>query len=164
MNQLDEVPAGARAVRQSVWSYDHSRFANNLTMVAEVSDLDNAEAYTIGAFVDGECRGEGIFQNGMAFITVHTDGGEQVSFQLHNELTDEYIDIDQTVTSGARRLGSLKAPVQMTSQGVVTGINDVQRPTFNVERYDLGGRTVGTAQKGLSIERAANGKMRKVIR
>ena len=41
MNQSDDGGAGARAARQSVWSYDHSRFANNMTMVAEVSDLDN---------------------------------------------------------------------------------------------------------------------------
>lgn len=164
MNQSDDGGAGARAARQSVWSYDHSRFANNLTMVAEVSDLDNPEEYTIGAFVDGECRGEGIFENGLAFITVHTDGREQVSFQLHNELTDEYIDINQTVTSGTMRLGSMKAPVQLTSQAVVTGISTVEGAQQPTERFDLNGRTVKGNHKGMTIVRQADGTVRKVVR
>ena len=164
MNQSDDGGAGARAARQSVWSYDHSRFANNLTMVAEVSDLDNPEEYTIGAFVDGECRGEGIFEDGRAFITVHTDGGEQVALRLHNELTGEYTDIDQTISTTAMRLGSLKAPVQLTAQGVVTGISTVEGAQQPTERFDLNGRTVKGNHKGMTIVRQADGSVRKVVR
>jgi len=164
MAQGDDTPAGARMMSQSVWSYDHSRFANNMTMVAEVSNLEHPEQYTIGAFVGDECRGEGIFEHGLAFITVHTDGGEQVSFQLHNELTNEYIGIDQTVNSGSMRLGSLKAPVQLTGQLVVTGISNIERTPQHAERYDLNGRTVNADRKGMTIERMANGTFRKVVR
>lgn len=166
INQMDDddVPVGARAARQSVWSYDQSRFANNLTVVAEVSDLDNPEEYTIGAFVDGECRGEGIFEDGRAFITVHTDGGEQVALRLHNELTGEYTDIDQTISTTAMRLGSLKAPVQLTAQGVVTGISTVEGAQQPTERFDLNGRTVKGNHKGMTIVRQADGSVRKVVR
>jgi hypothetical protein len=166
INQMDDddVPVGARAARQSVWSYDQSRFANNLTVVAEVSDLDNPEEYTIGAFVDGECRGEGIFEDGRAFITVHTDGGEQVALRLHNELTGEYTDIDQTISTTAMRLGSLKAPVQLTAQGVVTGISSVESAQQQTERFDLNGRTVKGNHKGMTIVRQADGSVRKVVR
>ena len=164
MNQSDDGGAGARAARQSVWSYDQSRFANNLTVVAEVSDLDNPEEYTIGAFVDGECRGEGIFEDGRAFITVHTDGGEQVALRLHNELTGEYTDIDQTISTTAMRLGSLKAPVQLTAQGVVTGISSVESAQQQTERFDLNGRTVKGNHKGMTIVRQADGSVRKVVR
>ena len=163
MSQGDDV-AAARAARQSVWSYDHTRFANNMTMVAELNDIANPEQYTIGAFVDGECRGEGIIENGLAFITVHANAGEQVSLQLHNELTGEFFDIDQTFRSGAMRVGSLKAPVQLSSNAVVTGVNAIERSALNIERYDLGGRRVANSQKGISIQRSQNGMVKKVVK
>ena len=172
MEQGDDVSA-ARGARQSVWSYDHSRFASNMSVVAELSDLTNAEQFTIGAFVGDECRGEGIFEKGLAFITVHTDGGEQVSFRLHNELTGEFFDIDQTIRSGAIRVGSLKAPVQLTSQAVVTGVKNIENGKLNIESYDLGGRRVNNSQssilnsqlkKGLTIQRRSDGSVRKVVK
>ena len=164
MDQGDETPAGARSMRQSVWSYDHTLFASNMSMVAEMPELENAENYTIGAFVDGECRGEGSFENGLAFITVHTNGGEQVNFVLHNELTDEYADIDEIVVSRTR-IGSVKAPVMLTSNTVVTGINDVQHSAFNVQRstFNVDGRAIGGSTKGVSIRKMSDGTVRKVV-
>ena len=167
MPQGDETPAGARASKRSFWSYDHTQFASNMTIVGEINEqcIMNNEQWSIGAFVGDECRGEGIIENGRAFITVHTDGGEQVSFRLRNELTGELYDIDQTVRSGAQRLGSLKAPVQLTSQAVVTGVNNVQCTMNNVqESYDLGGRAVKATTKGLTIRRNADGKVVKVVK
>jgi hypothetical protein len=163
MEQGDETSAGARAKSRSVWHYDHSQFAGNMTMVASFSDLDNPEEYTIGAFVDGECRGEGSFDCGLAFITVHTDGGEEVSFRLHNELTDEYFDIDQTVVS-RMRIGSVKAPMQLTSNSVVTGIATVGCSATNVESYDLNGRAVDGNAKGIIIRKMQDGTVKKVVR
>lgn len=163
MEQGDETAAGARSMRRSIWHYDHSQFAGNMTMVASFSDLDNPEDYTIGAFVDGECRGEGSFDHGLAFITVHTDGGEEVTFRLHNELTDEYFDIDQTVVS-RMRIGSVKSPMMMTSNSVVTGIATVERSVFNVESYDLNGRAVDNNAKGITIHKMQDGTVRKVVR
>lgn len=163
MEQGDDV-ASARAARRSVWSYDHSRFASNMSVVAELSDLANAEQFTIGAFVGDECRGEGIIENGRAFITVHTDGGELVTFRLHNELTGEYFDIDQTIRSGAIRVGSLKEPFQLTSNAVVTGIGSVQSSELGVQSYDLGGRTVKANAKGMTIQRQSDGSVRKVVK
>lgn len=163
MEQGDETSAGARAKSRSVWHYDHSHFAGNMTMVASFSDLENPEEYTIGAFVDGECRGEGSFDRGLAFITVHTDGGEEVTFRLHNELTDEYFDIDQTVVS-RMRIGSVKAPMQLTSNSVVTGIATVGRSASNVESYDLNGRAVDGNAKGITIRKMQDGTVKKVVR
>ena len=163
MEQGDETAAGARAMSRSVWHYDHTQFAGNMTMVASLADVENPEDYTIGAFVGDECRGEGSFDRGLAFITVHTDGGEEVTFRLHNELTGEYFDIDQTVTS-TMRLGSVKAPVQLTSSNVVTGIATVERSAFNAESYDLNGRAVNGHAKGVTIRKMQDGTMKKVVR
>ena len=111
------------------------------------------------------CKMANNLPKGVMYNYVHTDGGEQVSFRLRNEVTGELFDIDQTVRSGAQRLGSLKAPVQLTSQAVVTGVDNVQCTMNNVqESYDLGGRAVKATTKGLTIRRTSDGKVVKVVK
>lgn len=166
MGMGDDNVAGARnrASSVKVWHYDHTQFANNMTMVVSMPDLQDADDYTIGAFVNGECRGEGVFEDGLGFITVHTDGGEQVTFRLYNKWTNEYFDIDQTVTSQTR-VGSLSSPMTMTSHQLVTGISEVrQENAGNSERYDLSGRKVDGVSKGVSLKRMADGTFRKVMK
>ena len=164
MGQSDEHPAGARnrASITSVWEYDHTQFASNMTMVVEMPDLQDVENYTIGAFVDGECRGEGIFEDGFGFVTVHCNSGELVNFQLHNELTGEYYDIDQTVMS-QMRVGSLKSPYLMTSKQIVTGIGSINSNDVSSQLFDLNGRQLNSQRKGVSIQRKADCTVRKVV-
>ena len=167
----DQVQPGGNARRKvsprSFWQYDPRPYRDNMSIVAVVNEqcTMNNEQWSIGAFVDGECRGEGLCVDGRMFITVHANNGEQVSFRLRNELTGELFDIDQTVPFGAM-LGSLKAPVQLTSQAVVTGVANVQCTMNNVqEAFDLGGRAVNaTTTKGLTIRRGSDGKVVKVVK
>ena len=161
--QGNETANAARSMRRSVWSYDHSRFASNMTMVIDLDQIDQPENYTIGAFVDGECRGEGHYIDGHIFATVHANAGEMVSFQLHNELTGEFFDIDQTVSTQSR-VGSLRAPFRMSSNAVVTGVNSVQSSEFTVQSYDLSGRKVDSQRRGLVIERRADGRVHKLMK
>ncbi len=152
---------------QSAWQYDASPFRDNMSMVAVVNEqwaMDN-EQWTIGAFVDGECRGEGLCIDGRMFITVHANQGEEISFRLRNEVTGEQYDVDQTVRMQLM-LGTLKSPYRLTSEGVATGVSNVQCTMNNVqESYDLGGRAVNaTTAKGLTIQRGNDGKVRKVVK
>ena len=160
----ESASARNRAPMTGVWEYDHSRFASNMTIVAEMPQLEDADHYTIGAFVDGECRGEGSFINGHAFITVHGESGEQVNFRLYNEMTGEYFDIDQTVKSQTR-VGSLSNPMTMTSHEFATGISVVRQENAGAtESYDLSGRKVDGSSKGVSLKRMADGTFRKVMK
>ena len=152
---------------QSAWQYDASPFRDNMSMVAVVNEqwaMDN-EQWTIGAFVDGECRGEGLCIDGRMFITVHANQGEEISFRLRNEVTGEQYPVDQTVRMQLM-LGTLKAPYRLTSEGVATGVSNVQSTMNNVqESFDLGGRAVNaTTTKGLTIRRGSDGKVRKVVK
>ena len=73
------------------WTTDHSRFANNMNVLAVV-EHDGAEAYNdnieVGAFVGNECRGSvrlmRVENSGryMAFLTIHGETGEPVSFRV----------------------------------------------------------------------------------
>ena len=148
----------------SPWQYDHTLFASNMTMVATVEGILDTDRYTIGAFVNGECRGEGQFIDGLAFITVHGDGGENVSFRLHDTYTGDFFDIDQKVTSKTR-LGSLDAPVRLSSKGFTDGISTIRVDNgTSGETFDANGRRLNGLQRGLNIIRQADGTVRKVVK
>ena len=148
----------------SPWQYDHTQFASNMTMVATVKDVTDDDRFSIGAFVKDECRGEGRFINGLAFITVHGNGGEQVTLKLYDNYTGEYYDIAQTVTSQTR-LGSVSNPVSLFTTTVVTAITEIAVETdIQGTIYDANGRQLDTLQRGLNIVRLPDGTVRKVVR
>lgn len=169
---LEESNAKQRVARQrtSVWHYDAGAFADNMAMVAEISNLNNPEDYTIGAFVDGECRGEGSFVAGnKMMISVAGKTGEEVSFRLYNHITGEYSEIFETVKYG-QKLGSLKKPVALTSPET-TGIKEnYEFGNMNTESqvFDMNGRRVGTMSKSgvYVIKTVENGKVvtKKVVK
>jgi len=164
MAQGDENPAGARVWNnnQRVWHYDASRFANNMTMVAQLKNADPLRHYSIGAFVDGECRGEGQLIDGKLFVTVHANSGEQVSFSVCDELTGEYYDVMQTVMYQPM-MGSLESPVMLSLDNEVTAVSAAPSAlSAPSECYDLMGRKNPNAR--LSVSRMANGKMRKIVK
>lgn len=148
---------GAPRRLNKLWQYDAAQFMNNMTMVAQLPEGVDAENYSIGAFVDDECRGEGKLINGKAFITVHTDGGEMVSLKLYNKTTGELIDINETFrTQGQGRLGSLKAPLKLHADiSTATKIEQVNGGDTNDVIYNLNGQRLSKTQRGVNI---VNGK------
>ena len=84
----------ATAGGTSFWPYDFHRFANNLSVIATV-ELDGVELQssdvTLGAFVDGECRGSGklmLFEplnRYYAVLTVTGQEGERIHFGAVDE-------------------------------------------------------------------------------
>ena len=146
-----------------VWEYDHTRFMNNMTIVARLMDVEHPEQYSIGAFVGDECRGEGIIEDGKAFITVHCDAGEFVTFKLYSPYTGEFYPIEEGLQAQTR-VGSLKSPFRMHASNVVDGINGISDSNANAESFDLSGRRISNQQRGIILRRNADGKMHKVIK
>lgn len=140
----------------SVWQYDASQWADNMTIVATLEGEDDAENCTVGAFVGDECRGEGVMIDGRFFITVHGKTGETVSFRLYNEMNDSYAEVGTTMKFG-QMAGSLKAPIKLDVPEA-TAIQGIQQ-SQSQKLYDLSGRQVRNGQHGVFIQ---NGK--KVIR
>ncbi|MBE6303120.1 MAG: hypothetical protein E7089_04205 [Bacteroidales bacterium] len=158
----------AKSTKNSVWKYDASQFADNMAIVAQIAGLENPEDYTIGAFVDDECRGMGkVVKDGKMMINVAGKAGETVTFRLHNEYTGEYVDIDSKVNY-AQKLGSLKAPAVFEGGGL-TSISTVEiEESDETTYYDLSGRIVeGEIPSGVYIVKTVkNGKVvvRKVVK
>lgn len=149
------LPRQAAASRQlhNVWNYDAGAFADNMAVVARIEGLENPENYSIGAFVNGECRGEGsVVSNGRMMISVAGTAGEKVSFRIYNKATGEFADVAETVKY-VQTLGSLKAPLALTVPEV-TGISSVVA-TDKVQAegiYDMNGRRVNSmTQSGVYV-------------
>ena len=162
--------ATQRAAAESVWQYDAGQFADNMAIVAEIPQLDFPADYTVGAFVGDECRGKGsAVLGGKMMISVAGKAGERVTFRLHNELTGEFIDLNETLTY-AQRAGSLKNPVVLTSDAIVTGIAEVEASDDAAVQgiFDLSGRRVENMNAGgiYIVKTLENGKIvaRKVIK
>ncbi len=150
----------SRAAFAGPWSYENSRFSDNMTIIAKgAKDLDESR-YSIGAFVDNECRGEGKIIEGKFFITVHGESGESVSFKIFDEISGEYIALPDRVEF-TEMAGTFNMPVKFNT-AQITGINDVNTngkveiyfdgdnivikglDTDQVEIYTTSGQRVGT--------------------
>lgn len=143
------VASARRAAEQSVWSYDGSRFADNMSVICQPTTELEADRYTIGAFVGDECRGEGRIINGRFFVTVHGEMGEKVSFRLYDALTGEYFVLDDAVDF-ASTVGTYQRPMALNTP-TLTGIDSVTGDQ-GVAVYLDGGRVVVAGVAAESVE------------
>lgn len=133
---------------RSVWRFDASRWADNMTIVAT---LPNAADYSIGAFVGEECRGIGqAVSDDVVFINVAGVAGEKVHFKLYNKHLETFADLDAALTY-ASAAGSLKAPIQLG--GIISGISSMTRDASLMRKdcYNLNGQRVDSSVKGIII-------------
>ena len=147
----------SRDLGEEVFAYDPHAYADNMAMVAVVDGLENPEDFTIGVFVNDECRGRGhVAKDNVMFISAVGKVGEQMTFKLVNNATGEIINLDSTMKYALRH-GSLSAPVVL-SGAEVTGIMETMadaQQSADENIYDLSGRRVDKMQKGIYI---VNGK------
>lgn len=148
---VSSMPQNISSREHSVWRYDGSKFANTMAVIAKV-DIDNCDDYTVGAFVADECRGEGEFINGYAFISVAGDAGETVTFRLYNKISGKFIDLDSKLDY-TNIAGSVNTPIVMGTIEGTTAIVDINTvDSNNIEAvYDLSGRKVENMTSGVYI-------------
>ena len=157
LKRANNLPSIKRAPAQNIWNYDASRFADNMTIIARSDEELDADRYSIGAFVAGECRGEGKIIDGRIFITVHGENGEKVNFKLHDNLTGEYRDLAERVDFADMR-GTFKSPMHFDTDGSSQGIQDVISDSEidpEAEIYTISGQRVNSQNlaKGIYIVR-----------
>ena len=134
------------------WTFDHSRFEDNMAMVAKVCNVEVPGEVTVWAFVGDECRGCGESVGDLQFIMVNGVAGEKVKFRLYDNMTGTFHDVLGTFTLSAIA-GSIDSPVPLF-EGQVTSIDDIQCQSVgqDANTYDISGRKVSTPQKGIYIK------------
>lgn len=157
----------ARASGTDVWQYNSSKFADNMTIVADLGAEYGSNRYSVGAFIGDECRGEGSYADGKWFITVHgdaKDNGQNVTFKVYDTMEGSTRLVENTQPYSAMA-GTLRAPLHMTV-GVVTGISEVNADADSLigsELYTIDGRlVVGEPVPGIYVVKQ-NGTVRKVL-
>ena len=149
--------AAIRGNRDTVWMYDASRFANTMAIIGKM-DIEDADDYSIGAFVGDDCRGEGKIINGRVYVTASGTAGEQVTFRLYNKWTKEYYAVEAEVAF-AEMVGSYKEPIDMGAVLGTTDINDINTidEAAIVAIYDMKGRRVTEMSEGIYILKIRQG-------
>lgn len=132
------------------FQYDIHQFADAMAVIATVDGLDVPDDCTIGAFVDGECRGMGCYSNGKFFIGVHGEKNDVVVFKAYDAKNDLWYDIDQSIQFTSM-VGSTKEPVRL-STSTLTNVDNVLGVKSDNATYDVTGRRVnGPASNGVYI-------------
>lgn len=149
----DEEPKATPAKSSvSYWDYDHTQYADNMAVVAKVEGMADGSDLSIGAFVNGECRGEGtVNESGKFFISVAGKQGEKVSFRILNTVTGETADLNETLVHSAKK-GSMENPVSMSTENAISGVKVVRsKAQASADAYDLLGRKVNVASAGRGV-------------
>lgn len=133
---------------EAEWEYNPRRFADNMSIIANFPQDLEIGRYSIGAFVNGECRGEGKMIGRRFFITVAGQAGETVDFQLFDRSTGEYTLVDSNVAFSAME-GTLANP--LTLKADVTGV-DFIRNDGNVNIEIIGGDIVVNGAKASDVK------------
>ena len=124
LTKVERSKAAKRAPSYSPFSYNKTRFADNMTIIAKSDEYLDGERYSVGAYVDGECRGAGRIIDGKMYITVHGEQGDKVAFKLYDKFSGQYIDMNETV-GFTPICGSSDRPMSLNAPGTFTGVEEI---------------------------------------
>lgn len=151
------APASAREMDFRPWKVKNDGFIDNMPAIIQIAGLPENGDYMVGAFVDGECRGEAkVGKDGLTLISVPGKSGEQVLFRIYNKENGEEFTFDQTIRCSVMA-GRLSQPLQFSAPDGITGINTV--PVVNQGKgqavFSLSGQRLAAPAKGVNV---VNGK------
>ena len=154
--------AGARQAEttERIWDYDAHQFSSNMAIIAAGEDLDDANRYSVGAFVGNECRGQGSLHNGKWYVVAHLQGGEQVSLRLYDRQTESFhamtIDGHESIDF-AEMAGSYHQPLHLAAPTVtaIRTLAGASSDVVNAVVTDLSGKTLQSGS--INIDRLPKG-------
>ena len=168
----DLTTAEARARKfdrdASFWDYNPHQYPNHMAIIAKLEGLDNLEDFSIGAFVDDECRGEGKAAEEWMFITVNGDDKEYVTFRLIDKRTGICYDLSESFQFGGVS-GSLKEPVIFRTGDIASGIanvtegnalivqGNVATAAGTIQVYDIQGKVVAEGFQRIDMSHLNSG-------
>ena len=150
-------------------------YPNVMGVIAEVKK-DNekvaADRFMLYAYdADGECRGEGKWVNGLAWMTLYGKGGEALFFRAVDLMDGTVYAIKETTSLAEGITGSVSHPFLLTLgqvDGSVAMIEGIPADPSSSEidgYYNLNGTRVPirTASRGIYLVKFKDGSFKKVI-
>lgn len=167
LTKVERSKAAKRAPSYSPFSYNKTRFADNMTIIAKSDEYLDGERYSVGAYVDGECRGAGRIIDGKMYITVHGEQGDKVAFKLYDKFSGQYIDMNETV-GFTPICGSSDRPMSLNAPGTFTGVEEIMADddSENAEVFTLSGQRVASENiaPGIYIVRGKTSTRKLIIK
>ena len=174
----DDRRAGEWLAIRTPWVVNARNYQYDMSVYAVVEDEDGQRlnAYdqvAVGAFQADECVGYGVFQSiAYGVLRIHSNSVEAtpISFRLYDYAADGTItelETSQPVVFSTDALaGSPSNPLVLKmKKEEQNAINDVLRSSVFNERktFNVNGQRIGSARRGIYIERSADGTVRKII-
>jgi len=153
------------ARKSSNLNYDVHAFRDVMPVIASLKNIPDLDDISIGAFVNGECRGEGyaatVCGEQKLFITIHGQAGDVVTFKGYDGM--DTFDISGKVEF-ANQAGTVQKPVELTADNT-SGIFEIDNDENAVVIKDLTGRVVSAniSQLPAGTYIITDGKTSKVI-
>ena len=168
----------AKVVSNAPWAIDIHKYASVMPVTACLVDEDGSKAdaseYAVGAFCGDECRGTGVYVNGVMMINVHGNPGDVISFRYITPENEEMLSVSE-LTFDENQLYSMSAPYAISLEGSTVAVETVSGSDFDVvieegslslngdlssvislEVYDLAGNRVAAATKGAASQLKVN--------
>ena len=152
------------------WTVDMHAYPNVTPVIAALEVDDSVvENYAVAVFCNDECRGLAQMVDGLLYINIYGEGGEDLCFKFMDK-TGVIYDAEETLTfSSETVVGSCKAPFRLTLKD-----RDVQSLTLSGMRiisttyYTLSGVCINQPDYGIFVEKSIyeNGNIiiKKIIR
>lgn len=158
MGQPEPQPqqASKRSGSVSAWRYDHTLYSDNMAIIADLDGAELTDGMNVGAFVGGECRGEGKVSDGRLFIGVHgiLDENEKVDFRLYDPSEQTYYKLVESLNFSQSE-GSYANPVMFhLGEELMSIKSDVikVKAEYSTDRiFDLNGFEVENPSGGIYI-------------
>lgn len=124
-----ETTLPTRSANMSPWVADNHRYPSVMPVTAVVDGMKDAlaesGAYHVGAFCGDECRGVGMYVDGVVMINVHGNPGDKITFRMMSaagKRSDSVVSVDFEEYP----LGSLSEPYEIGFSGSVSveGVSD----------------------------------------
>ncbi|MBP5715468.1 MAG: CotH kinase family protein [Prevotella sp.] len=155
-----------------VSKYAYPNVMGVITEVQKDGEKVAADRFTLYAYdADGECRGEGNWVNGLAWMTLYGKGGETLSYRAVDLMDGNVYSIRETTSFVEGITGRVNQPIVLTLgevEGNVALIESVPVDPASSEidgYYNLNGTRVSfrTAGRGIYLVKYKDGSYRKVI-
>ncbi|MDE5876844.1 MAG: T9SS type A sorting domain-containing protein, partial [Muribaculaceae bacterium] len=172
-----EMPA--KVISNAPWAVDIHKYASVMPLtaclVAEDGTEVDASKYAVGAFCGDECRGTGVYVNGVVMINVHGNPGDQLSFRFITPDNEEMLSVSELIFDDSQ-IYSMSAPYAISLEGTTVAVETVSGADFEVvsedgeislngdlssveslEVYDLAGHRVAMSTKVNGTRLSASG-------
>lgn len=126
----------------SPWPVTSHAYRDNMTLVARIVDSKGQEVtagvYTVGAFVDDECRGIGRWIDDRLYLLAHGNDGlrDEVTFKALNNATGETVDLTDKMEFANVAHGGVSNPIVLHLPEA-SGIDDVYGNNRNYIVYPV---------------------------